>query len=291
MRKSARGRAAKSPHLRWGTERRLAFIEFRLCWEGRINRADLVEFFGISVPQASTDLKNYRALAPGNVDYDATRRQYVATPAFSPVFVRNDPASYLNELSALDAGLLDSNSAFVGYLPEYGVVPPVTRRIDSGKFRALLGAVRAGVDQRIRYQSMSKPDATWRWIRPLAFVSDGYRWHVRSFCHNQQDFRDFVIARMLDVGDQRPSDVDPGADREWQEFVTVRIAPHPGLSEGQKRAVELDYAMEGGEQAITVRRAMLFYFRKRLRLDWDNLDRTPVEQQIVALNADELGWN
>ena len=39
--------------LKWGVERRLEFIEFRLFWEGGVNRADLIEMFGVSVPQAS----------------------------------------------------------------------------------------------------------------------------------------------------------------------------------------------------------------------------------------------
>ena len=42
--------------LKWGVERRLEFIEFRLFWEGSINRAALVETFGVSVPQAATAL-------------------------------------------------------------------------------------------------------------------------------------------------------------------------------------------------------------------------------------------
>ena len=40
--------------MRWGVEKRLEFIEFRLFWEGGINRADIMERFGVSVPQAST---------------------------------------------------------------------------------------------------------------------------------------------------------------------------------------------------------------------------------------------
>ena len=44
----------------WGQERRLEFIDFRLLWEGRLNRADLTTFFRISVPQASLDLAKYR---------------------------------------------------------------------------------------------------------------------------------------------------------------------------------------------------------------------------------------
>ena len=47
--------------MRWGVEKRLEFIEFRLFWEGGINRADIIERFGVSVPQASKDLSLYEA--------------------------------------------------------------------------------------------------------------------------------------------------------------------------------------------------------------------------------------
>ncbi|AOZ71231.1 hypothetical protein LPB142_17345 (plasmid) [Rhodobacter xanthinilyticus] len=35
--------------LRWGVEQRLEFIEFRLFWEGHVNRSDLMDQFGVSV--------------------------------------------------------------------------------------------------------------------------------------------------------------------------------------------------------------------------------------------------
>ncbi len=63
--------------LKWGVERRLEFIEFRLFWEGSINRADLVEVFGVSVPQASKDLTLYQERAPGNMEYDTRAKRYV----------------------------------------------------------------------------------------------------------------------------------------------------------------------------------------------------------------------
>ena len=70
--------------LRWGVERRLEFIEFRLFWEGRLNRSDITDFFGVSVPQASKDLSLYQELAPGNMDYDKSEKRYVAGPGFKP---------------------------------------------------------------------------------------------------------------------------------------------------------------------------------------------------------------
>ena len=32
--------------LRWGVEQRLEFIEFRLFWEGHVNRSDLMDHSG-----------------------------------------------------------------------------------------------------------------------------------------------------------------------------------------------------------------------------------------------------
>ena len=68
--------AEATSSLRWGVERRLEFIEFRLFWEGWINRGDLTRFFGVSVPQASKDLSQYQELAPGNMEYDKSERRY-----------------------------------------------------------------------------------------------------------------------------------------------------------------------------------------------------------------------
>lgn len=60
--------------LRWGVERRLEFIEFRLFWEGRVNRGDVMEKFGLSVNQASSDLNRYISFAPENMIYDKSAR-------------------------------------------------------------------------------------------------------------------------------------------------------------------------------------------------------------------------
>jgi hypothetical protein len=53
--------------LRWGIEQRLACIEFRLFWGGHVYRIDVMQQFGVSVNQASSDLNRYIALAPDNM--------------------------------------------------------------------------------------------------------------------------------------------------------------------------------------------------------------------------------
>jgi hypothetical protein len=71
--------------LSWGLERRLQFIDFRLRWEGRLNRTDLVEHFGLSIPQVSLDIAKYAELAPGNLTYDRSSKTYVAGTEFAAV--------------------------------------------------------------------------------------------------------------------------------------------------------------------------------------------------------------
>ena len=61
--------------LRRGIEQRLEFVDFRLFWEGKINRADIIDRFKISIPQASKDLTLYESLAPGNLEYDASGKR------------------------------------------------------------------------------------------------------------------------------------------------------------------------------------------------------------------------
>ena len=77
--------------MRWGVEQRIEFIEFRLFWEGSINRADIVEYFGVSVPQASKDLTLYQERAPGNMEYDTRGKRYVAAEEVRAAFSRPRP--------------------------------------------------------------------------------------------------------------------------------------------------------------------------------------------------------
>jgi len=82
-----------------GREQRLEFIEFRAFWEGGVNRSDITERFGVSVPQASNDLTQYRELAPANLLYDSSAKRYVASPDFVPRFPHTEPDRYLSSFA------------------------------------------------------------------------------------------------------------------------------------------------------------------------------------------------
>lgn len=78
-----------------GVERRLEIIEFHLFWEGCVNHFELMDTFGVSLNQASTDLNRYFGFAPDNMICDNRTRTYVRTPEFKPRFLEPDASCYL----------------------------------------------------------------------------------------------------------------------------------------------------------------------------------------------------
>ena len=275
--------------LKWGVERRLEFIEFRLFWEGGVNRSDIIDKFDVSVPQASKDLTLYQERAPHNAIYDKSAKRYVASPQFSPIFLKPDPDGYLSRLRSLAEGLAEPSESWIASPPQTDIALTPRREVDAGILKAMLGAVRENRSIDVHYQSMSRRRTApmWRRMTPHAFGYDGLRWHARAYCHIDNKFKDFLLPRILDA---RNMDVPgPGGDQDtlWQETFDIEIGPHPRLTPSQRAVVAKDYGMAKERTVLTVRYAMLFYVLKRLGLLGDASQQDPHTQHIVALNAAE----
>jgi hypothetical protein len=275
--------------LKWGVERRLEFIEFRLFWEGGVNRSDIIDMFDVSVPQASKDLTLYQERAPHNALYDKSAKRYVASEHFEPHFLKPDPDGYLSRLRSVAEGLIDLSDSWITQVPDTDIALTPRRDIDPGVLRTVLSAVRDRRSVDVHYQSMSRerPDPIWRRITPHAFGYDGFRWHVRAYCHVTDKFKDFLLPRILGIGDSGEPGADPQKDSLWQERFGVEIGPHPDLTASQKTVIAKDYGMDGGSAVLTVRYAMLFYVLKRLGLLGDAAKQPARSQHIVVVNSAE----
>ena len=276
------------PSLRWGVEQKLQFIEFRLFWEGHVNRSDLIDKFSVSQNQASGDLNRYIALAPDNMVYDKSGKTYLRSSSFSPLFLKPDATQYLSQVRSVAEGIVAPEDAWIGNFPAFDAAPSPARGIDPVVLRSIAIAIRRHEAIHILYQSMSAPDPEWRWISPHALAFDGFRWHARSYCEKSAEFRDFVISRIMEARQTRPPVAPQAYDNAWNELVELHIGPHPELSTNQKRVVELDYGMDNGQVTILVRQALLYYALKRLGLDTDPAARKPQDQQIVLLNKEAI---
>jgi len=274
--------------LRWGVEQRLEFIEFRLFWEGRVNRSDLMKQFGISVNQATYDLSRYMEMAPDNMVYDKSARTYVRGPDFACRFRPPDAARYLAQLRLVADDVMDPAECWIAKLPPFAVAPTPVRGVDPVTLRSVLSAIQRSEEIEVKYQSLSSPEPRWRWIAPHAIAFDGFRWHTRAFCETDDCFKDFVLSRMLEIRGSRESDVSPDDDSDWNSEVILEIGPHPDLSEAQAKVIALDYGMRGGRAKIKVRRALLYYALRRLGLDTAPNARRAHDQQIVLMNRKEV---
>lgn len=272
---------------RWSQERRLEFIDYRLRWDGRLNRSDLIDFFSISTPQASLDIARYSELAPANIRYDRSGRVYLAGEDFEPVYPVGSSQRFLGDLLAQAAGLSSPDSSFLGWGPPVGVVPAPSRVIPVETLLTILSAIRTGRTLRVVYQSMTSSDPKERELSPHALGHDGFRWHVRAYCHSRKEFRDFLIARMLVVALGDASEVSASGDQPWHTVVRLVLAPNPKLSLPRRRVVELDYGMLDGQAVLECRQALLFYVLKQLGFE-DQASKPAEAQQVVLLNADEV---
>jgi predicted DNA-binding transcriptional regulator YafY len=220
------------------------------------------------------------------MDYNRGAKVYLAAKDFTPIFASTNSAGFLNELLALERGLLTKETMPLGWAPEVSVAPVPSRPLSANLLAALLQAVRDKASLSIGYQSMSSPEPVARVISPHAFAHDGSRWHVRAWCHMRGQYRDFVIGRILEASPSELASPPITGDLAWLNVLELVISPHPNLSAGQRRVIELDYGMENGEARISCREALLFYVVKHLRLDQDV--GAAREQQIVWKNRHEL---
>jgi hypothetical protein len=277
--------------MRWGVEKRLEFIEFRLLWEGGINRADIMREFGVSVPQASKDLSLYEERAPGNLVYDRSEKRYFPSPSFKPTFLKPEADRYLLQLQSVSDHIVEPEETWLSHLPPLDAMPVPHRRVEANVLRGLLSAIRRGRAMELLYQSMnvSRPEPTWRWITPHAFSNDGLRWHVRAYCHIDKKFKDFLLSRCLDIGGDQEAGATPADDIFWNEFFEVVLRPNPKLGKLQQEVVARDYGMKDARLRVPVRKALLYYFEKRLRLDVADALDGPHETPIMIANRDAFG--
>lgn len=225
----------KIDELKWEVRKRLEEIERCLYWKGSVGRPDLINTFGISRQQASTDLALYQKLAPINAVFNGSLKRYEPSNDFEAVVIKPDITDYFKWAGSSDTVVAST--------------PSPLRTVDSLILRVVINTIHAGQSIQIEYQSMSTAKSTKRRLTPHTLVFDGYRYHVRGYCHQREDFRDFVLGRIISASDPGEVGLEKGDDDAWNTKIILRLRPHPGLTDEQKFMIEKDYGMEKGRVA------------------------------------------
>ena len=274
--------------LKWSVRRRLEFIEFRLFWDGRVNRPAVAEEFGISSQQASADLALYQELAPANLTYDAAIRAYVRTPGFKPVLSIGSADRHLLQMVAIHRGWMTRQETWFDGTPLYDVVSLPRRPTDPLILLGLIDAIRGRREIGIEYQSMTGTTQTPRQVAPHALAHSAGRWYVRAWSREHNDFRDYNLNRIKNIVSSVASDIDYSFDYEWHQYIDMIIAPNPKLPENRQEAVANEYNMTEGRLVLPVRLSLSFYLMSEHNMDVEEGKLRPEKQQIVLVNKNEV---
>lgn len=269
----------------WGLKRRLEFIDFRLAWDGRINRKDLVERFQMSPPQATNDLERYAQEAPGNIRYDAVLKTFLREDSFRPRFVAGQANRYLLQLQALQLNWLEKDQTFFDNLPPLDVATIRRRAVPDDIMMTITDGIRRKTRLAIRYWTTSGKPVSVRIVSPHALGSGAGRWHMRAWNEDHGDFRDFNLSRIESAKIVDGPPVDPKFDFEWNTIGMLRIRANPDLPEAEQAAIRRDYEFEGEVLEVPSRLALMFYLHAEFGLDKTRISHA---QQLVLENQAEL---
>jgi hypothetical protein len=262
----ARG-SGDAERIAWTRRKRFEFIEFRLLWEGRINRSDLSGTFEMSDQQASADIAAYESLAPGNLTYDVRERAYLRGSGFTPRFVGGLTDRFLLQLMAIESGQIPKSETYFGNLPPAKVAALPHEPTDWQVVMWISRAIRQRREIEIKYGSMNPSSKRDRCVVPHALGYGSRRWHMRAWSRERNEFRDFTFDRIASVKDKGPSHIDPNWDRAWQEEFELVIAPNPELPPEMQKIIASERRMSKGRLGWRLPIALCFYLIADLNLD------------------------
>ncbi len=249
--------------LNYSQKQRLAYIDFKLLFVGRVTRNEVVTKFEKGMSGATADLNLYKEFCPNNMVYDTKQRVYVQCATFKPLFT-HDPRKTLVKLA---------NQITDGYDAIGDVTFPVEApsQLNIPDIFIVARLIQSIINKKpvsIIYTSLSSGSAA-RELVPHSIVDNGLRWHVRAFDRKSNSFRDFVLTRISKVTIiEQPTETfeDKLEDHQWMRMMPLQLVPHPNNVQ-HPTAIAMDYGMENKVLALNVRAALAGYLLRRWNVD------------------------
>lgn len=280
--------------LSFAQRQRLQFIEAMLIWDGAVQRKDVCDVFNVTPNHLTREIKRYRTCHKGALEYDVETRSYRKGAKFKPLLASGSANEYLTLLQAYSSSNSSAIIPAIGHVVTAEALPMPSGQIDTEVLKSMVHAIKNGTGLNITYQSFRDANPLNRSIWAHTLVYTGERWHARAFDSLRQDYRDFVLTRILKavpVHETTPWTSDEDAD--WTEHECIDVMAAPSLSETQKKVVEKEYGMRVGNLTMPtwsgqIRKCLVSYFLYRNRLEFGgNLDERSTEGQHPYLTLCE----
>jgi hypothetical protein len=263
----------------WGQQERIKYIELQLLWARKLNARLIMETFNISRYQAGLDIKRYIELCPDNVlPYSANDKCYKASTIFVPKFVTENALDFIsvNELNQISCNRVQ-------------VIPTLNRKILDGVVSAILAAIDAKCGFEAIYASATTPQGKKRTLYPSTIIFTGHRLHIRAFCVEAKEYRDFVLSRFKTIPSIVSQQVALPIDTNWEEMICLILVPNPHLNGEAQRFISEEYDLDNNG-SLLIRKALIPYFIYHNNIPSPEvlLTANPWSHQVVVKNFDEL---
>lgn len=267
--------------MKTGAPERLSDLETVLLWEGEIDNLRIRELFGVQSVWAS------RLLA--ELTRHMGKRARRAT-AYAPLQLapdvngrgkRQSPDEYLRVVTG-STGEIQGGALFEDARRDLSIVAPEV-------FSSVVKAMRTGAGLRLLYRSLNHPTGTKRVVFPHALVRVPRRWHMRAWCSERRDFRDFTLGRVASASLlEKKAPQGRSNDKDWNDIVSFSVVAHPELTPEQQSMIAAEYFPGASARNLKVRRCLAPYIIQDLRLATDAKKHTPPEYQLLVHDARKL---
>jgi hypothetical protein len=262
-------------------------IELLAYWEGRVNSTDIIKHFSLSVTQAKFYLKSYRELCTSNIIYDKIQKCFVPTDQFKAQFISTQVNEYLEWItnqSTKSASPLQRSRQ-----PNFTQLAVPHRSVSPNIMRVLIAGIKQQKRVDTEYVSLTTPNNEGRVIHPHTLVKTGLRWHLRAYCEEKEEHRDFVLSRFRGELSLLEGEVfTADKDELWNKQIELIFIANQRLSSEQKRIVEQDYDMQNGQLIIQTTAALAQYVVQEMQVSTKYVDITPEAQQLELANIVEV---
>ncbi len=251
---------------------RLAFIDFKVRYEGVIYRGDIAREFGVSDTIASKDIALYKDMTGGN-NLLQTRANTINVESYSPLI---DIKAH-NALDMIFEGFcrnkLNDNppknykrACYTADLSQKNV-SIITRAINRKK-RVLCSYVSANSDKR-----------ALRKLEPVGAYYDGLNWIFRALDLSDETktiYKSFHFSRIIEIEEtNEDAKASVENDTKWNSIIPMQLQLHPTLNEIQKEGYRKDFGMEDGQDEIMLTPTLVE--------SWSIIERWGIDTNITPL--------
>lgn len=260
---------------------RLPDLKTILLWEGEIDNLRIREVFGVQPVWASRllgELTKHMGKQAARASAHAPLRLIQSAATRSK---KQSPEEYLRIIGA--SSIHSGNGLFVEDARRdlSAIAPDI--------FSVVIQAMRRRVGVQMSYRSMNQPAGSERLVFPHVLVRAPRRWHMRAWCDQRKDFRDFNLGRVATASlTEIASPHGRQDDKDWNETTNFYIVAHPSLTPDQQAMIASEFFPGASARQLKVRRCLLSYIIQDLRLATDPAKHSPPDYQLLVHEAHKL---